>query len=202
MKKIIATVCAMLFVVWLSGCSSTNEISLDKQGNLNCIQWGTPLSEAQKKLPEATLQGDTLEMEGLFSGFPVTLVLQFSPVSWSEDSILYEAAFAFAENADFDELTNVLNQLFGPAETQGETQNGEKYDLQETDFYWHGAQTLSQLADEDTLLASLQKTNPSVDTDRILYILKTMYPVTITMSRELRTLNLDAKYCVELGLLQ
>jgi hypothetical protein len=202
MKKIIATVCAMLFVVWLSGCSSTNEISLDKQGNLNCIQWGTPLSEAQKKLPEATLQGDTLEMEGTFSGFPVTLVLQFSPVSWSEDSILYEAAFAFSENADFDELTNVLNQLFGPAETQGETQNGEKYDLQETDFYWHGAQTLSQLADEDTLLASLQKTNPSVDTDRILYILKTMCPVTITMSRELRTLNLDAKYCVELGLLQ
>ena len=194
---------AALIMAWISGCTSDDtEISLDNQGNLSCISWGTSLSEAQKQLPEATLQGDTLEMGGTFFHLPVSLTLQFSQVPWTEKPILYEAEIEFSEDTDFDKIADELDQIFGPAETQGVTQNGEKYDLQESDFYWHGDQHLSQLTDEQSLLDSLMETNSVVDTDRISYILRTMYPVKVTMSKENHTLNLDAKYCVELGMMK
>jgi hypothetical protein len=172
------------------------EISLDSQGNLTCIQWGTPLTEAQDLFPEAALSEDTLSVTGTFFDFPVTLSLQFSQVSWSDEPILYGAAMIFSEEADLDRLSEEMDQLFGPVETQGETQNGETYDLQEADYYWHGSGYVYELVDTDSLQAYISVQGEG--SSWLDYILRTTYPVTITLARENYTLNLDAKYAVEL----
>jgi hypothetical protein len=104
----------------------------------------------------------------------------------------------FSEDADLDRLSEEMDQLFGPVETQGETQNGETYDLQEADYYWHGSGYIHELVDTDTLQAYISVQGESFDTSWLDYILRTKYPVMITLAREDYTLNLDAKYAVEL----
>jgi hypothetical protein len=174
------------------------EISLDSQGNLSCIQWGTPMTKAQALFPDAKYSRNTLSLTGTCFDFPVTLSLQFSQVYWSDAPILYGAALIFSEEADLDRLSEELDQLFGPVETQGETMYGETYDLQEADYYWHSPRHLKELADADAVQAYISAQEEVSDTSSLDYILRTMYPVTITLAREDYTLNLDAKYAVEL----
>ncbi len=190
-----------LVMVLFTGCGSDAEFVLDEQGNLNCITWGCTLSEAQAQLPKGQISDDTtMTAEGTFLGHPATLVLQFSYVPGEDQPILYDAEIVFSDDTDMALVSDEMTQLLGSMETEGETQNGEKYDLQEVSYYWHGSQVLSELVDEQSVIENLETGKSEFDSEYMSYVLRTSWPVTITISQEENALCLNARNFVDFDL--
>ena len=180
------------FMTLLTGCEKQVKMEISKEGTFYPIDWGTPISEAVEALSVEICDGNTIQLSAEFSGKQVDVVLNFCPNSENNEAVLYSAEMVADNEEDYLYICENLTAIFGEMESTGVTLNGEEYDLDYKNWYWHSKDVLSQCIEYDS-----QNGLSEYDSAWIDYIMETSYLVKITKCDDDFCFYFDAKYYVD-----